>query len=261
MTRELILLPLILLLVSSGAVAAEENETLTVFAAASLHGAFEEIGGIYENETGMSVAYNFDGSQALATQIKNGAYADVLATANQKQMNSVMDAGLIDNESVTIFAKNKLSLIIPVDNPAQIKNLTDLAKPGVKIVIGARDVPVGDYARRIIEKLGNDSAYGENYTSNVLANVISEETNVNYVVTKVALGEADVGFAYISDVSGDLADRIGRIEIPDEYNVIGEYPIAVMEESTHPDESQRFVELVSSDEGRAVLERHGFLPV
>ena len=93
--------------------------------------------------------------------------------------------------------------------------------------MGTKDVPVGDYALQIISKLGNDSAYGPDYKTKVLANVISQETNVNYVVTKVALGEADVGFAYVSDVTENLASRIDMINIPDEYNVIAEYPIGI----------------------------------
>ncbi|MDD1761809.1 MAG: molybdate ABC transporter substrate-binding protein [Methanothrix sp.] len=258
-----LILPAMVFIVALTAVAgaSEEQKELTVFTAASLTGAFGEIGGIFENETGMTVAFNFDGSQALRTQIENGAYTDVFASANKKQMNAVKDAGLINNSSMIVFTKNKISLIIPKDNPAQINNLSDLARPGVKIVMGTKDVPVGDYALQIINKLGNDSAYGPDYKTKVLENVISEETNVNYVVTKVALGEADVGFAYVSDITEDLAGKVDKIDIPDEFNVIGEYPIAVMNESKYPAESQEFVNLVVSDEGKAVLLKYGFTPV
>jgi len=201
MIERRILPAMIFVLALTACAAAEELEELTVFTAASLTGAFGEIGEIFENETGMEVAFNFDGSQVLRTQIENGAYADVFASANKKQLKALEDAGLINNSSMVLFTKNKIALIIPKDNPAQINNLSDLAKPGVKIVLGTRDVPVGDYARQIIDKLGNDSAFGPDYRALVLANVISEETNVNYVVAKVALGEADVGFAYVSDRS------------------------------------------------------------
>ncbi|MGV8175909.1 MAG: molybdate ABC transporter substrate-binding protein [Methanothrix sp.] len=236
----------------------EDPEELTVYAAASLTGAFGEIGEIFENETGIKVAFNFDGSQALRTQIENGAYADVFASANKKQMNALLDSELINNSSMVIFARNKIALIIPKDNPAQINNLSDLARPGVKIVMGTKDVPVGDYAMQIISNLANDSSYGPDYNEKVLANVISEETNVNYVVTKVALGEADVGFAYVSDITEDLAGKVEKIEIPDEYNVIGEYPIGIAQGSMYPEQAWEFLDLVLSDEGREVLERHGF---
>jgi len=249
------------LVLSMSAGFAQSPDELTVFTAASLTGAFGEIGEMYENETGIHVAFNFDGSQALRTQLENGAYADLFASANIKQMNAVRESGLVNNSSVAIFTRNKLSLIVPKDNPANIRNLTDLARPGVKIVMGTKDVPVGDYALQIIAKLGNDSAYGPDYETEVLANVISQETNVNYVVTKVALGEADAGFAYVSDVTQDMISKIDKIVIPDEYNIIAEYPLGMLMESKYPAESQRFMDLVMSDEGRAVLEKYGFDPV
>jgi molybdate transport system substrate-binding protein len=259
MIKKHVLLTLIAaLFLASFAGCAEEPKELTVFTAASLTGAFGEIGQIYENETGLSVAFNFDGSQALRTQIENGAYADVFASANKKQMNAVKNGRLMNNSSVVIFTKNKLSLIIPKDNPAQISNLSDLVRPGVKIVMGTKDVPVGDYALQIISNLGNDSAYGPDYKTKVLANVISQETNVNYVVTKVALGEADVGFAYVSDVTENLASRIDMISIPDEYNVIAEYPIGSIKDSKYPGQSQNFIDLVTSEKGKAIMEEYGF---
>ncbi len=249
------------LVLSISAGFAQSPDELTVFTAASLTGAFGEIGEMYENETGIHVAFNFDGSQALRTQLENGAYADVFASANMKQMNAVRESGLMNNSSVAIFTKNKLALIVPKDNPANIRNLTDLARPGIKIVMGTKDVPVGDYALQIIARLGNDSAYGPDYETEVMANVISQETNVNYVVTKVALGEADAGFAYVSDVTEDMISKIDKIVIPDEYNIIAEYPMGMLMESKYPAESQVFMDLVMSDEGRAVLEKYGFAPV
>ena len=249
------------LVLSMSAGFAQSPDELIVFTAASLTGAFGEIGEIYENETGIHVAFNFDGSQALRTQLENGAYADLFASANIKQMNALRESGLVNNSSVAIFTRNKLSLIVPKDNPANIRNLTDLARPGIKIVMGTKDVPVGDYALQIIARLGNDSAYGPDYETEVMANVISQETSVSYVVTKVALGEADAGFAYVSDVTQDMISKIDNIVIPDEYNIIAEYPMGILLESKYPAESQVFMDLVMSDEGRAVLEKYGFAPV
>jgi len=250
----------VLVLASSSGFASEQKEII-IFTAASLTGAFSEIGGIFENETGIHVVFNFDGSQALRTQIENGAYADVFASANKKQMNALKNGGLMNNSSIIIFAKNKISLIVPKDNPAKIKSLSDLAKPGIKIIMGTKDVPVGDYALQIIDKLGNDSSYGLDYKAKVLSNVISQETTVNYVVTKVALGEADVGFAYVSDVTEDLSSKVDKIEIPDEYNIIAEYPMGLLQESEFPAEGIKFMNLIISNEGTAVLEKYGFSPV
>ena len=254
-----VMLAVLLLAVSAGY--AQEPKELTVFTAASLTGAFGEIGQMYKNETGISVAFNFDGSQALRTQMENGAYADIFVSANQKQMKATEKDGLMNNSSVVIFTKNKLSLIVPKDNPAKIVNLSDLAKPGLKIVMGTKDVPVGDYTLQILSKLGNDSAYGPDYKAKVLSNVISQETNVNYVVTKVALGEADAGFAYVSDITENLTSKVDKIAIPDEYNVIAEYPMGILRESKYPVQSQKFISRVLSDEGKAILEKYGFAPV
>ena len=261
MEKRIIGVMLAVLLLAASAGYAQEPKELTVFAAASLTGAFGEIGQMYKNETNISVSFNFDGSQALRTQMENGAYADVFASANQKQMKAVENDGLMNNSSVVIFTKNKLSLIVPKGNPARIINLSDLAKPGLKIVMGTKDVPVGDYALQIISKLGNDSAYGPDYKTKVLANVISQETNVNYVVTKVALGEADAGFAYVSDITKNLTSKVDKIDIPDEYNVVAQYPMGILLESKYPVESQEFMSRVMSDKGKAVLERYGFAPV
>ena len=240
---------------------AQSPKELTVFTAASLTGAFGEIGEMYENETGIHVAFNFDGSQALRTQLDNGAYADLFASANMRQMNAAKSDGLMNNSSVVIFSENRLSLIVPRDNPAKIINLSDLARPGIKIVMGTKDVPVGDYALQIIAKLSNDSNFGPDYKTKVLANVISQETNVNYVVTKVALGEADAGFAYFSDITEEMTSKVDKIDIPDEYNIMAEYPMGILLESEFPAESQEFMNLVMSDEGRSVMEKYGFSPV
>ncbi|HPT19808.1 MAG TPA: molybdate ABC transporter substrate-binding protein [Methanothrix sp.] len=259
----IILLAALLLAAPAGLAAQtdEASDEIVVFAAASLTGAFGEIGGIYGNETNMSVAFNFDGSQSLRTQIENGAYADVIAFASNKHMNALKGAGLMNNSSVSVFTENKLALIVPRDNPAGINNLSDLARPGVKIVIGTKDVPVGDYALQIIDKLANDSAYGSEFKEKVMANIISQETTVSFVVTKVALGEADVGFAYVSDVTADLASKVDQVEIPDRFNVIADYPMGLSAECKYPLPAQEFMDLVKSEEGGAVLEKYGFSPM
>ena len=246
------------LVLASSAGFAEDPKELTVFTAASLTGAFGEIGRLYTNQTNIVVAFNFDGSQNLRTQIENGAYADVFASANTKQMNALKQIQLMNDSSIIVFTENRLSLIVPKDNPAKISSLADLAKPGLKIVMGTKDVPVGDYALQIINRLGNDSAYGPDYKTKVMANIISQETTVNYVVTKVALGEADVGFAYVSDVTKDLASKVDQVDIPDEYNVIAKYPLGIVKESLYPAHSQDFINLVTSDQGKAILEKYGF---
>ena len=250
-----------LVLSATAGLCAEQQEELTVFCAASLTGAFGEIGQMYKNETNISVAFNFDGSQVLRTQIENGAYADIFISANKKQMNTLKNEGFTNNSSITVFTKTKPVIIVPKDNPAKIQNISDLAKPGLKIVIGTMDVPIGDYTLQILAKLANDSAYGPDFKKRVMANVVSNETNVNYITSKVALGEADAGIAYKSDATKDPAAKITKIEIPDKYNVIAEYPMSLLEQSKYPAQAKEFINLVKSDKGMAVLERYGFEPL
>ena len=195
---------------------AEAPKELTVFCGAGLTGAFDEIGQLYENARGVSVEFNFDGVPALRAQIEQGAYADVLVSANLKHKNALKVEGHINNNTVNIFAENKVVIVVPNGNPANIANLTDLARPGVKILIGTKDLPAGDYTRQVLDKLANDSEYGPEFKEKVMANIVSEETTVNLIVSKVALGEADAGFAFMSDVSPDMVGTVTKILIPDQ---------------------------------------------
>lgn len=240
---------------------AQEPEGLTVFCGAGLTGAFNEIGQIYENTSGLSVNFNFDGVPALRAQIEQGAYTDIIVSANLKHMDALKAEGYIDNNTVEIFAGNKVAVIVPNDNTANITNLTDLAKPGVKILIGTKDLPAGDYARQVLDKLAADSEYGPAYKEAVMANVVSEETTVNRIVSKVALGEADAGFAFISDVSPQMVGKVTRIVVPEEYNVVGKFPLGALKQSRYPEEAEGFMDLVMSEEGQAILDKYGFIPV
>lgn len=184
-----------------------EETTLTVFTAASLTGAFTDIGKAYEAENeNVKVDFVFDGSQTLRTQIEQGANPDIFVSASIKHMKALQDAGFMDNDTVTPFLGNSLALVVPIDNPAGITDLADLAKPGVKIVIGTKDVPFGDYTRQMLDKMAADPKYGEAYKNAFMANVISEETAVSNVMPKLILGEADAAIVYKSDVSKEDRD-------------------------------------------------------
>lgn len=259
--KKAIITLLAFLAMSTSAGLSQETDDLTVFCGAGLTGAFNEIGQIYENMTNSSVNFNFDGVPALRAQIEQGAYADVLVSANLKHMNALKAEGFIDNNTVEIFAENKVAVIVPNDNPANITNLTDLARPGVKILIGTKDLPAGDYARQVLDRLANDSEYGPAYKDAVMANIVSLETTVNRIVSKVALGEVDAGFAFISDVSPEMVGKVTRIAVPDEYNVVGEFPIGRLKQSKNPEEAQSFIDLVMSEEGQTILNKYGFIPV
>jgi molybdate transport system substrate-binding protein len=237
-----------------------QSTKLTVFAAASLTSAFNETAQAFEaNNSGVTVVFNYAGSNALATQIKQGANADVFASADQKNMKSVQDAGVMNNSSVNVFAQNKLALIVPKANPANITSLNDLANSGLKLVVANSSVPVGNYSLQMLSKASNNSSYRAGFNTSVLANVVSEETNVNDVVVKVALGQGDAGIVYVSDVPAAYKDKVTVIKIPDSVNVIAQYPIGVLSGSQNAQQAQSWISYVTSPAGQAILQKYGFI--
>ena len=232
--------------------------TLNIFAAASLTASFKEIATQYQmGNPSIKITYNFNGSQLLAQQIISGAKADVFASADLANMKKVSDAGLVGDQSV--FAKNRLAIVVPISNSANINTLKDLAKKGIKIVVAAPAVPVGKYALQILDKLGKSPGYGAAYESAVKANFVSQEENVTNVVNKVQLDEADAGIVYRTDVTAANASKVKLIDIPDEFNVVAQYPIAVVKNSAHTTQAQAFVQYILSSDGKAVLTKYRFI--
>jgi molybdate transport system substrate-binding protein len=234
--------------------------TLNVFAAASLTDAFNEIGaGFVAAHDGVDVVFNFAGSHQLAAQIGEGAPADVFAPANAAQMQATIDSGHIVSGTQRTFARNQLVVVTPSDNPAGLASLADLAAPGVKIVLAAQEVPVGQYALDFLAKAAADGGVDAGYEAAVLANVVSYEENARAVLAKVALGEADAGVVYTSDAAIS-AGEINQIAIPDSLNTVASYPIAVLSDSPNPELAQRFADYVLAPAGQQVLAEYGFIP-
>ena len=232
---------------------------LAVFAAASLTDAFNEVGATFKKANpGVDVKFNFAASTALRAQIEQGARADLFAPADQVQMDNAKRAGVIQGEE-RLFAKNKLVVIHPTGNPGRVYAIQDLARPGVKLVLTDRNVPIGAYARTALEKMSADPQFGADFGQRVLANLRSEEGNVRAVVTKVQLGEADAGVVYASDLTPAIAREVQRIAIPDQFNTVATYPIAVVRDAPHRAAAQAFVEFVRSPQGQEILQRHGFI--
>jgi molybdate transport system substrate-binding protein len=250
---------LTLFALSFAAAPARAQTALTVFAAASLTDAFTEISETFTAENpDISVVFNFGSSTTLATQLVEGAPADVFASANARQMEVAREGGRIAGTPRT-FVKNRLVLIVPSDNPAGIQSLRDLANEGVNLVVAAPSVPVRDYTDTMLQRLAADPSYGEAYQAAVIANIASEEDNVRQVFLKVALGEADAGIVYRSDVTPDSADQVMIFPIPDALNTIAAYPIAVTNDSANPEQAQAFIDYVLSDTGQNILVKWGFI--
>jgi molybdate transport system substrate-binding protein len=238
--------------------AGDSHHTLTVFAAASLTDAFGEIGSAFEAENrDTQVSLSFGNSQTLQTQIESGAPVDIFASADAKEMDALVAGGIVAPDAPRIFLTNRLVVIVPPSNPADVRQLQDLSRAGLKLVLAAPEVPVGNYARQSLELM--NASFGPDFSRRVLANVVSSEDSVKPVVTKVQLDEADAGIVYISDAVA--APDLKTIEIPAAMNVTARYPISVLMNSHEPELAGRFVDMVLSDAGQSILRKWGFEPV
>jgi molybdate transport system substrate-binding protein len=239
-----------------------EQEALTVFAAASLSEAFSEIGAAFEAENlGVKVSFNFAGSQQLAQQIALEAPADVFASANLAQMQAAVQAGRVDESQIQPFVHNRLVVLLPKDNPAQLAGLQDLAKPGIKLVLSDSAVPAGQYSLEFLEKAAQDPAYGADFKQKVLNNVVSYEENVRSVLSKVILGEADAGIIYQSDVAAASLDEVIQIDIPDRLNVIASYYIAPLTDTSRSKLADAFIAAILSPASQQILAKCGLMPI
>jgi molybdate transport system substrate-binding protein len=233
--------------------------TLTVFAAASLTESFTAMAQHLKTRyPRLRIRFNFAGSQSLRTQLEQGALADVLASANVEQMELAQQSGVVWVESY-LFAKNRLAVIVPRENPGKLAAFRDLATPGLKLVLAGPHVPVGQYSRQVLRQAAAD--YGIDFEARVLQNLVSEEHNVKQVVTKVQLAEADAGIAYVSDVTPRIKRDILTLPIPDAYNQIATYPIALVNGTRQRAAAQAFMDFVRSDAGQAMMASYNFIPV
>lgn len=231
--------------------------TVTVFAASSLTDAFKAVAASFEQaHPGVRVALNFGASSALAAQLEQAAPADVFASADSASMQRAVDRALIEGGAVT-FARNLPVVVVPADNRAGIATPRDLARPGVKIVLAGPEVPIGGYARQIIDRLAADPAYGAAFRDAALKNVVSNEANVRAVLTKVELGEADAGVVYRTDALAAGA-RVKTVALSDAANVIASYPIALVKAAKNRAAAAAFLAYVTGPEGQRALRAAGF---
>ena len=262
-------LPLLLLLAAcsagdGGAGRPEDGAgELVVFAAASLSGAFPEIGrGFEAAHPGARVRFNFDGSQRLRVQLEHGAGAGVFASADERQMALAEEAGVLGRKPAA-FAANSLVVAVPAGSEGRenaVRGLEDLARDGVKLALAQPEVPAGRYARMVIHNLSADTeSFGPDYATRTLGNVVSAESNVRAVARKVALDEVDAGIVYATDVLGEeMAGRVRVIPIPRDANAAAIYTAAALKGARDPELAAGFVEYLLSREAQAALRKRGF---
>lgn len=231
---------------------------LTVVAAASLTDAFKELGGAFERaHPGTKVTFSFAASSLLRTQIEQGAPADVFASADMAQMEPLVKSGKV--RAVAAFARNRLVVVTPAANPGRIRRLQDLARPGLRLVITAEQVPIGRYTRAALARMSGAGGLGSDFQQKVLANVLSQEANVRALLTKVELGEADAAIVYASDAVA-AGPKVRAIAIPTRFNEIAVYPIGVVTATRNAADAAAFARFVRSRPAQGTLKRYGFQP-
>lgn len=239
-----------------------EGGPLTVFAAASLTDAFATIEETLESQNeALDIIVETGSSQALVTQLQEGAEADVLATANASTMFEAVESDLIDGEPVT-FTENRLVIVTPADNPASIDDISDLTGSDLRLVVAEGSVPAGRYAREAICAWATSGDAPTDAIAAIDKNVVSEEEDVRNVRAKVQLGEADAGIVYASDATAsELAGTpLNVVEFPDGVPTSATYPIAGTA-SGNQELAEPFIAYLLSPDGQAVLTDYGFSPV
>jgi molybdate transport system substrate-binding protein len=231
---------------SSGQGSGSDNQTLNVFAASSLTESFQALGKKFTAaHKGVTVNFNFGGSSSLVQQIdQGGAPADVFASANQKNMDKLVQAGNNAGDP-RFFASNTLEIAVPAGNPKKIKSFADLARDGVKVVVCAPQVPCGSATEKVEKAAG------------IMLKPRSKETNVKEVLTKIQANEADAGLVYVTDVNS-AGDKVAGITFPEASKAINNYPIVAVKGSKHAELAREFIEFVRGAQGRAELEKVGF---
>ncbi|GHG57451.1 molybdate ABC transporter substrate-binding protein [Streptomyces griseocarneus] len=220
----------------------KKQTTVTILAAASLTDVFKQAGAAYEkSHPDTKLSFSFAGSQELAAQVRQGVPADALVTADTKTMG---DLAQQTNAPRTI-AKNRLTIATAPGNPKNVKALADLAKPELKVVLAAPEVPVGRYSKKVLDQ------------QHVTVKPVSQEPNVRAVLSKVALGEADAGIVYVTDAS-TAKNKVATVTIPDAQNAVASYPAATLKSAKHSEEANDFVTWLSGPEAQKLLGSAGF---
>jgi molybdate transport system substrate-binding protein len=245
---------------SSAAPSAGSTETvqLTVFAAASLSNVLDQIKPAYEAaQPGTTLTISTDSSAALETQIEQGAPADVFLSADTTNPKKLVDGGLSAGEAV-VFAGNKLTIIVPTDDPGEVTSPKDLANAGLRIIAAGDAVPITKYATMLVANLAKVAGYPAHFAAAYAANVASKEDNVKAVIGKIELGEGDAAIVYVTDAAAST--KVKTIDVPAEANVSASYAGIVVGASAHQEPARTFLGWLTSAEGQAILQRAGFLP-
>ena len=242
----------------SAAASSAAPASLTIYGAASLKAVLAKVQTTYQTSNpGTTLAISTDSSSALETKIEQGAPADVFLSADTANPQKLVDKGL-GAGSITKFAGNLVTVIVPVANPAGIQTPADLAKAGVKIITCGDTVPIAKYAAQLVANLAKQPGYPADFVAQYTANIVSKEDNVAAVVSKIGLGEGDAGVVYMTDAKTSTA--VTAIPVPDAANVPATYGGVVVKASANVGAAQAFLAWLAGPDGQAILASFGFLP-
>ncbi|QUI23558.1 molybdate ABC transporter substrate-binding protein [Vallitalea pronyensis] len=245
----------IILMITAAGCTHNKTTDIHVSAAASLTQVIDEMVKHYtKSHTDVKINLNYAGTNTLKMQVEEGADVDLFLSANFKYYDELNQKGFIQEGEA--FAKNKLCVIKHKDNQT-IHTIEDLTQPDLKIIIGNKDVPIGKYTLEVLNKL--DEKYGPDFSEKVLENVVSQETNVKRIVTKINLNEGDAGFVYMTDMTDAVRANVEHFEIEDQYNVLSHYYAGIIKKDTIKDETERFYQFILSKEGQDILKQYGFI--
>jgi molybdate transport system substrate-binding protein len=231
---------------------------LTIFAAASLAGVLDDVKMAYaSSHPGTTLTISTDSSAALATQIEQGAPADVFLSADTTNAQRLVSGGFSTGEAVA-FASNKLAIVAPADNPAGISTPADLAKAGLKLIAAGDEVPITAYAKQVVANLAKEPGYPAGFEAAYAANVVSKEDNVKAVIGKIEIGEGDAAIVYATDAKA--SNDVTTIPVPEGANVTAKYAAIVVGASPDQEPARMFLGWLTGPDGKAVLWRFGFLP-
>ena len=243
---------------SATPVPSAEAVEITIYGAASLKGALGKAKTAYEAAVpGITLTISTDSSSALETQIEQGAPADVFLSADKSNPKKLVDASLADGDPVT-FAGNKLTIVVPADNPVGIRSPADLSRSGVKVIAAGDTVPITKYATQLVANLAREAGYPADFVAAYTANIASKEDNVKAVVAKIELGEGDAGIVYVTDAKAST--KVKTIDVPDAANVPATYDGVVVKASRNAAAAKAFLDWFAGPDGQAILSSLGFLP-
>lgn len=243
----------------TGGPPSDPQVSLTIFAASLFTGPLNDIGAAYHDaHPNVTIACHYNESPVLEQQLADGVSSDIFVSGDQTSMEKASHGNLVSTSRV--FAKNKLVVVVSASNAAQIHTLMDLANKGVKIAVAASVVSGGGNRLQVLDNLSKSPDYGVKYADRVMANVVSFEDNAHNVVQKVQSGTLDAGIVYVTDLTTLEENRVLQIPIPDQVNVVAEYPIAITRTSQHTSDAEILVEYMLSPQGQQILKKYNFLP-